>query len=231
MRQDWASKPPSPLTRVAVSMSLTVTAIPDSVATVTVSPSVKGLTVGNTVQLAATLRDSLGTILTGRAVEWSVTGIPGSNIATVSSTGLVTAVSPGTVVIEAFAEGQHGSVTIIVGDNLDETIVVSFATPVENALVGDTLLITVGVKSARPLADVSASVGALRVALVLTKVGGLGGGVAWLGRIDVTDLPTGPYQVLVTATDVTGARGVGSRQFQRDTRTGKGGSGNYPRQK
>jgi hypothetical protein len=217
--------------KVTTSMPLTVTAVPDSVATVTVSPAVKSLTVGGSVQLAATLRDSTGKVLTGRTVEWSVSGIPGFNAATVSSTGLVTAVAPGTVVVEAFAEGQHGSVTIIVGDNLDENIVVSFAAPVENALVGDTLLIVVGVKSERALADVSATVGPLRVTLKLTQVGAMGGGVAWVGTLDVTELPTGPYQILTTATDVTGARGVGSRQFQRNTRSGKGGSGDVPRQK
>jgi len=74
-------------------------------------------------------------------------------------------------------------------------------------------------------------VGALRVPLTLTHVGALGLQILWVGAIDVTELPTGPYQVLATATDITGAHGLGSRQFQRDTRTGKGGSGSQPKQK
>jgi uncharacterized protein YjdB len=217
--------------RITAASALTVTTTPDSVATVTVSPAVKVLKIGETVQLAATLRDSTDHVLAPRPVEWVVSGAPGHDAATVSPTGLVTAVATGTVIVEAFSEGQHGSVTIIIGDNVDENIVVSFAAPVENELVGDSLIIRVGVQSSRPLTIVTASVGSLRVTLVPTPVGALGLGTLWGGTIDLTDLPTGPYQVLATATDITGAHGLGSRQFQRDTRTGKGGSGSQPKQK
>lgn len=217
--------------RITSASALTVTTTPDSVATVTVSPAVKALKIGETVQLAATLRDSTDKILAPRPVEWALTGAPGNNAATVSPTGLVTALATGTVIIEAFSEGQHGSVTIIVGDNVDESIKVSFARPAENELIGDTLLVYVAVQATRKLTNVSASVGVLRVTLVLTPVGALGLSEAWVGAIDITDLPTGPYQVLATATDITGAHGLGSRQFQRNTRTGRGGSGDTPRQK
>ena len=217
--------------RITSASALTVTTTPDSVATVTVSPAVKVLKIGEHVQLAATLRDSAGTVLAPRLVEWFASGAPGNNAATISPSGFVTALATGTVIVEAFSEGQHGTVTIIIGDNVDENIVVTFARPQENDLVGDTLLIQLGVKSPRPLADVTASVGALRVTLKLTKVGALGGAVLWVGVIDVTDLATGPYQVLATATDISGAHGIASLQFQRNTRTGKGGSGDVPRQK
>ncbi|MEO8620178.1 MAG: Ig-like domain-containing protein [bacterium] len=218
---------------VSASIPLTVTAIPDSVATITVSPSVGSLKIGRTLQLAATLRDSAGTILTGRAIAWSVSGIPGINAATVSASGLLTTLAPGTVVVEAFAEGQHGGVTIIVADDVDENIIVSFAEPALTALVGDTLRIVVAVKSANPLASVVAYVGPQKrpVALSIKPIGALGLVEAWVGLLDVTDLPTGPYQVLVTATDNKGSRGVGSTQFQRDTRTGKGGSSDVPKMK
>ncbi len=217
--------------RITSASALTVTAIPDSVATVTVSPAIKVLKIGEIVQLSATLRDSTDSVLAPRPVEWVVVGAPGGNAATVSPTGLVTAVATGTVIVEAFSEGQHGSVTIIIGDDVDENIIVSFARPVENELIGDTLVVYVGVQSNQALAGVTASVGALRVSLKLTRVGALGFAILWVGAIDITDLPTGPYQVLATATDVAGAHGLGSRQFQRNTRTGKGGSGDQPRQK
>ncbi len=217
--------------RITSASLLTVTTTPDSVATVTLSPAVKILTVGGTVQLAATLRDSTDNVLAARPVEWLATGATGGNAATVSTTGLVTAVSPGTVIVEAFSEGQHGTATIIIGDNLDESIVITFAGPVENELVGDTLHVFLGVQSARPLAEVTASVGSRRTVLTLTHVGAMGGAVLWAGVIDITDLPSGPYQVLGSATDVSGARGVGSRQFQRSTRVGKGGSSDQPKQK
>jgi uncharacterized protein YjdB len=216
---------------VSASVALTVTAFPDSVATITVSPSVGSLKIGRTVQLAATLRDSAGTVLTGRTVTWSVSGIAGTSAATVSASGLFTALAPGTVVVEAFAEGQHGGVTIVLADDVDENIVVSFAEPALSALVGDTLKIVVAIRSPNPLASVVAFVGPQRRQVVLTiqPLGALGLSVAWVGLMDVTDLPTGPYQVLVMATDNTGSRGVGSTQFQRDTRTGKGGSGDAPK--
>ena len=218
---------------VSASSVVTVTGSVDSVATVTVSPATSILKVGGTVQLAATLKDDAGNTLTGRAVTWSVTGIRGAGVATVSGAGFVNAESPGTVIVEAFCEGRHGAATITVNDDVDSTIVVTFAAPVENALVGDTLLVIVGVKSLYPLASVVAAVGPMRTLLTLKyqRVGALGGSYLWTGSIDITDIPSGPCGILVTATDNRGAHGLGSRQFQRDTRKDKGGSGTPPKQK
>ena len=217
---------------ISASAIVTVTSSVDSVATVTMSPPVGTLTVGGSMQLAATLKDIAGNTLTGgRTVTWSASGVAGANVATVSDAGLVTAVSPGTVIVQAFSEGQHGAATITVKDNVDTNIVVTFASPEENEVVGDTLRVVVGVKAVSPLASVVAAVGSKRTTLVLTPVGARGTGVAWVGLIDITDLPTGPYQVVVTATDMRSARGVGSRPFQRDTRKGKGGTGDQPKMK
>lgn len=220
---------------VTASTDITVTAMPDSVATITLSPVVGSLIVGSSAQLDATLRDVAGKVLTltGRTVTWTVSGIPGVNAAFVDGTGMVTAVSPGTVIVEAFCEGRHGAMTIVIKDNVDQSIVVSFAEPVLTALVGDTLKIVVAVKSTNPLAGVVAVVANLRDPVVLTiqKAGALGAANVWVGLVDVTDLPAGLYQVLATATDSRGARGVGATQFQRDTRVGKGGSGEVPKQK
>ena len=172
-----------------------MTTTPDSVATVTLSPSVKVMRIGESLQLSATLRDSTDHVLAPRPVEWVVNGAPGNNAATVSPTGLVTAVATGTVIVEAFSEGQHGSMTIIIGDNVDENIVVTFAAPVENELVGDSLIIRVGVQSSRPLSSVTASVGSLHITLIPTPVGALGLSELWGGTIVTPDLPTGPYGV------------------------------------
>lgn len=216
---------------VSASTVVTVTGSADSVATVTLGPTTATLTVGGNVQLSATLKDGAGNTLTGRTVTWSVSGIPGTNAATVSDAGLVTALAPGTVIVQAFSEGQVGAMTITVKDNLDASIVVTFALPAENELSGDTLRVQVGVKSVNPLASVVAVVGRFQTTLVFGLSGARGFLPIWVGVIDITDLPTGPYQVMVTATDNRGARGVGSRQFLRDTRTGKGGSGTPPKQK
>ena len=216
---------------VSASTVVTVTGSADSVATVTLGPTTATLTVGDNVQLSATLKDGAGNTLTGRSVTWSVSGIAGTNAATVSDAGLVTARAPGTVIVQAFSEGQVGAMTITVNDNLDASIVVTFALPVENELIGDTLRVQVGVKSVNPLASVVAVVGRFQTTLVFGVVTSKGVNPVWAGVIDITDVPSGPYQVMVTATDNRSARGVGSRKFLRDTRTGKGGSGTPPKQK
>ena len=213
------------------SAELTVTAVEDSVASVTVSPATASLVAGETLQLTATLRDKSGTPIAGRIPAWSVTSVAGGNVATVSATGLLTAISPGSVIVQALSEGQHGSATISVMDNVDKTIVVSFASPDVNELIGDTLRVYIGVTSAHPISSVVATVGSVSTTLKVTPVGALGGSHLWVGSIDLTDLASGVYQVLATATDSRGARGVGSRQFQRDTRVGKGGSSDAPKVK
>lgn len=212
------------------STNVTVTAIPDSVQKVVIAPGSGSLSVGGTLQLSATLLDARGVTLTGRAPAWSVTGIVGANVATVSRTGLVTATAPGTVLVQASSEGVFGTATIIVADNVDPSILVTFAVPVENALVGDTLKIIVNATAPNPIASVVAEVGPNRkpVTLEYRQVGALGGSYLWIGTLDVTDIHSGPTQILVIATDNRGSHGVATRQFQRDTRTGKGGSSQQP---
>ena len=219
--------------RARSSTALTVTATPDSVAAVSVNVGPGVMTVGGSLQLDATLKDAGGHILTGRTITWSVTGTAGQGVAVVSDAGLVTALAPGAIVVEAFSEGRHGAAAITVRDNTDSTIVVTFAGPNENETVGDTLLVIVGVHSLHPLTSVVADVGPYHKLLVLKfqRVGALGGAYLWVGALDITDLPTGPYLVKATATDATGARGASTRQFIRDTRTVKGGSSEQPKQK
>ena len=219
--------------RATASTALTVTATPDSVATVIVNAGAGVMTVGGNLQLAAMVKDANDNVLSGRVITWAVTGLAGRGVAVVSDAGLVTALAPGAIVVEAFSEGRHGSATITVRDNTDSNIVVTFAAPTDNQVVGDTLLVIVNVRSPHALSSVVAEAGPYRkqVVLALRPVGALGGIKLWVGSIDITDLATGPYPVTVTATDVTGARGVGTRQFMRDTRTGKGGSSVTPHSK
>ncbi|HEX9564176.1 MAG TPA: Ig-like domain-containing protein, partial [Gemmatimonadaceae bacterium] len=89
--------------------SVTVSLIP--VATVLVSPASQSLPVGQTTQLQAEPLDSAGQPLAGRTVVWS------SNdhaVATVSGTGTVTALSPGSASVSATIEGQSASADITV---------------------------------------------------------------------------------------------------------------------
>jgi uncharacterized protein YjdB len=99
-----------------------VAASPASVASVTVSPSTASVTTGKTVQLTATLKDSVGNVLGGRTVTWS-SGNP--NVATVSSTGVVTAMTVGTATISASSGGQTGTAQITVTAVVVSSVVVS----------------------------------------------------------------------------------------------------------
>ena len=88
---------------------VTVAVVP--VASVTVSPATASLTVGQTVQLAATPRDANGSALAGRVVTWA-TSAPG--VASVSGSGLVTGSGAGAATITATSEGQSGSAAVTV---------------------------------------------------------------------------------------------------------------------
>ena len=79
------------------------------VATVTVLPDHAALSAGQTVTLAATTLDGAGNILTGRTVAWTTDSAP---IATVSQTGVVTALATGTAHITATSAVVHGTATI-----------------------------------------------------------------------------------------------------------------------
>ena len=83
--------------------TVTVSQVP--VATVTVAPAAATLSVGDTRQLTATLRDATGGVLTGRTVTWT-TNVPG--VATVSTTGLVTAREPGLATDHGDERRDHG---------------------------------------------------------------------------------------------------------------------------
>lgn len=84
---------------------------PAPVASVTVTPATSTLVVGRTVTLEAVTRDASGNVLTGRTVTWT-SSAPG--IATVSSSGIVTGVAPGTATITATSEGHSGSASVTV---------------------------------------------------------------------------------------------------------------------
>src|SRR5207245_1873097 len=81
------------------------------VASVEVSPTSRQLSVGQTVQLVATAKDSVGNALAGRVVTWSTSA---SLVAVVSGSGLVTAVGAGPAAITATSEGQGAGAAVTV---------------------------------------------------------------------------------------------------------------------
>lgn len=80
-------------------------------ASVRITPSSETLSVGDTRQLTATVLDANGAPLAGRTVAWT-SRAPG--VASVSSTGLVSALSPGTATIVASIDGVNAEATITV---------------------------------------------------------------------------------------------------------------------
>lgn len=81
------------------------------VASVTVVLGAASIASNGTTQATVTPRDGSGNALTGRTVTFASAN---QAVATVSSTGAITAVGPGTSNITATSEGQSGSATVTV---------------------------------------------------------------------------------------------------------------------
>lgn len=94
---------------VSGSAQVTVEAVP--VAIVEMTPATASVVVNGTTQLTATLKSANGTVLTGRSVTWSSGN---EAAATVSNTGLVTAVAVGNATITATSEGKSATSSITV---------------------------------------------------------------------------------------------------------------------
>jgi uncharacterized protein YjdB len=97
-----------PLSNVVAAKTIQ-TVVP--VASVSVTPTSATIQPGATTQLAATTLDSAGNTLTGRSVTWSSSN---TSVATVSSSGLVTAIAAGTAQVSATSEGKSGNSAITV---------------------------------------------------------------------------------------------------------------------
>jgi uncharacterized protein YjdB len=91
--------------------SATVSVIPVPVASVSVSPPSATLEPAQALTLTAEVRDANDAVVTDRVVTWASSN---TAVATVSATGVVTAVAPGTATITATSETQSGSATITV---------------------------------------------------------------------------------------------------------------------
>lgn len=81
------------------------------VASVSVSPSTSSAQVGSTVPFSATTRDVNNNVLTNRVVTWSSSN---GTVASVSASGVATALAAGTAQITATSEGKSGSATLTV---------------------------------------------------------------------------------------------------------------------
>jgi uncharacterized protein YjdB len=89
----------------------TVVVQPVPVARVAVTPTTVTLTPGQTAQLTVTLSDSAGNVLGGRTITYATSE---AQIASVSASGLVTAIAQGSAQIQVSSEGKSASVAVTV---------------------------------------------------------------------------------------------------------------------
>ena len=91
-------------------------------ATITVAPPSVSITVGQTSQLTPTVKDASGAVISGAPVNWQVDN---SGIASVSPSGLVTGVSPGTATVTATSGAAHTTVAVTVAAAPPNAVLVS----------------------------------------------------------------------------------------------------------
>jgi len=96
-----------------------VTVTPEPVASLTLTPARDTIVIGTTRSITVTLRDADGALLRDRLVTWSVNN---PAVASVSSTGLVTALATGAVTVSAVSEGRLGQATIEVVARLADAV-------------------------------------------------------------------------------------------------------------
>ena len=121
------------ITAITGQLSATATATVGSVpvASVRVTPSSSSLAIGGQVALVAQAFDLNQNVLSGRAVSWTSQA---PSIATVNSSGVVTAVSGGSATITADVEGKSASATITVAAGPQANVAVVTVTLSNSAL-------------------------------------------------------------------------------------------------
>lgn len=85
------------------------------VATVEVTPATASLLVGGAVSLSASAKDAAGAAIAGKTFTWTSQA---QTVATVTQSGAVTTLAPGTAVITASVDGRTGQASVEVVDPL-----------------------------------------------------------------------------------------------------------------
>jgi hypothetical protein len=105
-----------------------------TIGSVDVTPTTAEREVGETVQLGAAVKDTDGNIMPGQSVTWSTSA---AGVASVSTSGLVTANALGTAIVTANAGNRSGNATITV---VPEPIASIEVTPTNDTLLVDETL-------------------------------------------------------------------------------------------
>jgi uncharacterized protein YjdB len=139
-----ASEGKSGLAALTVSASPPPPPVP--VASVSVSPATPSVQVGGTVQLSAVTRDANGNVLTGRTISWSSSS---PIVATVSVSGLVSALVAGSSTITATSGSVNGTSALTVTASPPVPAAsVSVSPATANVAVGQTQQLTATVRDA-----------------------------------------------------------------------------------
>jgi uncharacterized protein YjdB len=88
-----------------------VVVVPPPVASITVNPPLNTLTVGDSVALTATAKDASGNVILDAPITWSSNN---TAVASVSSTGVVTAKGGGTATITAQSGSASNTASVLV---------------------------------------------------------------------------------------------------------------------
>lgn len=101
-----------------------VSVVAPTVATVQITPGSATIAAGGTLQLSSVAKSASGATLGGKSVTYSSSA---SNVATVSQSGLVTAVAPGSVTINAIVDGVVGTSQLSVSPPPVNSVTVTLA--------------------------------------------------------------------------------------------------------
>lgn len=174
------------------SASITVSLVP--VGSVDLQPGVSDVVVGQNTQLTAEVRDGSGGVLTGRIVTFTTDK---ALVATVSSSGLVTANSPGVAIITATSEGMNATATVNVSPRPVSAVIVS---PGQVGLnVGQTAQLNIVITDGQgqPLTGRPVSFTSSNTQVVTVSTGGI-----------VTGISPGAAVITATSEDKTGTADV-----------------------
>ena len=187
-----------------------ITVSPSLIASIAISPNGGNLPAGGTLLFVATPRDAGGQVLTGRTLEWRSSN---DAVATISASGLLTAISPGSVTITVSAPGggpggttPSASVDVTV---LIEPVASAILVPaIANVQVGGTVLLRVNLFNAggNPLSTAGRTItySSSNAPIATVNSSGTVTGVA-VGNVTITATITTPSQpgVIVATAQVT----------------------------
>jgi len=179
--------------------SALITVLPSPIATISIQPNGGSVPAGGTILFVATPRDAAGQPLTGRTLDWRSSN---DAVATISSAGLLTAITPGavTVTVSAPGAGPGGStpsatadVTVLIEPVASAVLVPSPA----SVQVGQNLPLTVNLFNAagNPLSTAGRTItfASSNTAVATVNSSGIVTGVA-VGNVTITATITTPAQ-------------------------------------